>query len=638
MDRGLLTSRIFLRNFHYSLGINGSAIKSKLDMLHRQGIVIEKTSKEQRKFQAKRNTDLSNKRKSSYSKQKAQHILKTKYGFDSSTEVGPTSKSDAKALTLTNDKRLITTILGTNYKQLKDSKLVAKDVEKFCKRGQLQKAFFLIKVSGKKGIVAANILMNHYLKVEKDAKSALHIYNYRKKWQIPPNEYTENILFDGLSKLKSAVTEKVAQQILKIVRQLVEQDKLSNITFNSALGALSNCPNPNYTFECYELRPKGVEKDSITYTRLLMACTRFTNPVEAIQKADLVMNQVNPRLIDSQLFFHYMNVWHSRTEKDFFLCVLPLLHNFFSITAIPKDSVAIPDFVSLPTLETWGLREPLTMNKYVLHLLLENCLKSGQYLIGIECFEECLAHSEKFITEKNVSAMLRLITKQNPFDCAYKCADFYNSIENSGALRETTLPLVLTYKAFERQALKKRVNADPVCASSLVNSCIDFAKEKESIVVTLPDQGTITSIKWRSWLFLWNVVKQCEGSLTIEERKNILDEFLNTKLHDESMDISKKGRQNYDLRFVYLEGVRFVNRLEQSLVLQENELNQIKKDPEDLDSLEKKKFLLKRHLLRLRKGLIEIVEGIEGKVSSGEGETKNAFATNCKFVLASNLK
>ena len=152
----------------------GSQLKLKLNILQQKEKLVKQTEKELKKrVEEKRLKGLSAE-KYGYSKQKANDILKKKYRIQDAekfAKIGPLSDADTSLLAITKDKRLMYTMLGITRPQLKDSVLVKKDVQKFCKRDQLQKALFLIKLAGPNGAAGMNALMEHYLTVEKDGKS-----------------------------------------------------------------------------------------------------------------------------------------------------------------------------------------------------------------------------------------------------------------------------------------------------------------------------------------------------------------------------------------------------------------------------------------------------------------------------------
>lgn len=631
----------FTRAFHTTQVYCGSPLKAKLNQLHKTDAFIKRTEKESEKRRAKGRTNMLKASKHGYTTKKANEVLRKKHkisNVDELIKMGPTSNADTNVLAVSKDKRLMYTVLGVSSPQLKNSVLVAKDIEKFCRRNQLQKALFLVKLAGPNGAAGMNVLMTHYLEIEKDASSAIDLYSWRKKWQISPNQYTETLLFRGLARLPDPVSVKIADRVVKIVNKLIEDDRLNRINFNAALSALANCNDTSYLFKCFDLRPKGLKKDDIAYTQLLIGCAKITDPVEAIQRADDVMNSADPRVIDSQMLFHYLNVWHSRADMKFSNCVLPLLNTFYDID-VPDASFKtdIPDFVELPVLENWSIKSKMLLNPHVAHLLMENCLKTGQYAYGTAFFNKCLKSRSNFINSKIINAALNLIIKEDPENCGDRCYELLRTMEDNGLLREPLQHIVLTYKAFERQATKRVNNSDTVRATRLVNACLTLMKDKESKIVLHGDvrQKYLT---WKPWMFLLRVAMSCKDVLALPERKKIINEFICTMLYDPAMLLKQRDRSRDSMRFIYLEAVRFIKSLENSLNLTDDELNQVRAEAEDSESLQKRQFLFRRHLARLRKRILEIVDNLEHGRDSNSPEVQKLYQQHCTTILNTDIK
>lgn len=630
----------FVRAFHATRVPYGSPLKVKLDLLQKTQTLVKRTEKENGKQRDIARREARKARKYGYSIKKANEILKGRHkitNLDKSIKVGPTSDDDTSILSVANDKRLMYTILGISRPQLKNSILVERDVAKFCKRGQLQKALFLIKLAGPNGAAGMNTLMTHYLEVEKDSHSAVDLYSWRKKWQIPPNEYTETNLFKGLARLPEPISVKVAERVVKIVLKLVEDERLNNINFNAALSALANSNDPSYLFKCFDLRPKGIKKDAIAYTQLLIGCAKITDAVEAIQRADDIMNSADPKVIDSLMFFHYLNVWHSRRDLRFSNCVLPLLDIFYDFK-VPnvRFKKEIPEFVKLPALKNWNIKSKMRLTPHVAHLLMENCFKTGQYEYGIAFFEHYLGKRPNLFNNRTINAALNLIIKADPENCGERCYELLRKMMDDGMLREPLQHVVLTYKAFERQATKKLNNSDPVKATELVKSCLALMKDNEAKTSIQNDEYK-SYLSWKPWMFLLRIVMSCKDALPLTFKKTIIDEFITTMLCDPVMLLKQRGSTRESMRFVYLEAVRFIKSLESSLNLTDEELKEVQAEAEDSNSLLKRKFLFRRHLIRLRKRILEVVDNLEHDRDSNSPEIEKLFRQYCETILDTNI-
>lgn len=207
-----LTEHLLRRSFHSLTNLQKTQVKERLHELERHGFILNKTSKQLERINSKKRRQLKKLQKTAYPKDQAFHILRKFHKINNETladtKLGPTSQSDLKFLSLTKDKRLFYTILGVNGEQLRDSKLIANDVQKFLKRGQLEKAVFLARLAKKKGVVGMNLIMKYYFEVVQSQQSAVDIFNWRKKWGVPIDQHSITILFNGLSKQENLVSKK----------------------------------------------------------------------------------------------------------------------------------------------------------------------------------------------------------------------------------------------------------------------------------------------------------------------------------------------------------------------------------------------------------------------------------------------
>lgn len=250
-------SRVTVRFYHGSLvNFGNTNLKEKLHVLKKKSTVIRKSSKELQRLAEKQKIKRNKAQKASYHKDRAVHILKSKYGISdiSRDQLGPTSENDIKFLSKIKDNRLLYTILGVNGFQLRDAILVTKDVEKFLKRGQVEKAVMLVKLAKAKGSSGANLIMDYYLNELHSPKSAVDMYNWRKKNGIPINEYTDVTLFDGLAKQPEPISTKYGEMVLKILDSKGEDEEFNIREFNAALGALTNCTDYSLAFQLFDSR------------------------------------------------------------------------------------------------------------------------------------------------------------------------------------------------------------------------------------------------------------------------------------------------------------------------------------------------------------------------------------------------
>lgn len=173
------------RTFYSITNLQKSQVRERLHQLEYNDFVLKKTSKDLDRLNSKKRRQIKKLQKTAYPKDQALHVLRKFHNVNNEaladTKLGPTSRTDLKFLSVTKDKRLLYTILGVNGQQLRDAKLIASDVQKFLKRGQLEKAVFLARLAKKKGVVGMNLIMRYYFEVLKSQQSAVDIFQLEKK-------------------------------------------------------------------------------------------------------------------------------------------------------------------------------------------------------------------------------------------------------------------------------------------------------------------------------------------------------------------------------------------------------------------------------------------------------------------------
>ncbi|SCV99875.1 LAFE_0B04434g1_1 [Lachancea fermentati] len=597
---------ISIRGFHKLHFQCVSQVKLKLGYFQAKQEVLKSTKSEsQRKIEAQK-TRLKKLQKKAYSRQHAQYILKSKYNVPSkvleSTNVGPTSQSDLKFLTMTRDRRLMYTMLGVTGEQLRDSKLVSNDVTKFLKRGQLEKAVFLVRIARNKGIVGMNKIIEYYCETLFDANSAIDMYTWRKKWGIPPNEYTHTILFNGLAKLRQSLSEKQASKILKIAIQLIEKNELNQIGFNAALEALVNSTNIELVFELYDRKPKSIKNDKITFSILLRALSKVKDDRLCMARTDVVMAQIPRTAIDNQIMYEYCKIWSCRTDSQLSPLAILAIHRLFDID-LGQHKISCPEGVVLPELDYWKLGKRFPVNRFILELFLDCCDKNSQYQLALDTFNKCVSANKQALTPRIFERMIQIVTNGFPTGCSQHALRIFNSMEIE--FRSTKSSMILVYKSFERQAGKKLINDDSVKLDKLIHSMREFAMQNES---KHSAYFKCSVLEWKAWIFAWNIINRGNErqKLPVQTRKLLLDDFIKTFITMSSNlnTIDKGDRQS--LRHVGLECARFVSafadryKIEGSLEVAEN-------------GPLRENFLFRRMLIRFKSKLLELVKVIEAE-------------------------
>lgn len=595
------TTITLVRQLHTSIINRGSHVKAKISQLEKHRVIMRKTPSERARQLMNKRVKQKSLQKKAYPKQQAFHILKSEHGVTEdnlkSTELGPTSQSDLKFLTISKDRRLLYTILGVNGEQLRDSKLVTQDVEKFLKRSQLEKAIFLIRLARNKGIVGMNKMMEHYCNELQDANSAIDMYSWRKKWGISPNEFTHTILFDGLARLKNPLTERQGRRVVRIVSSLIESGKLNTIEFNSALDALVNCVNPGYVFEIYDMKPKGVTKDSITYTTILRAVAKLDDDSEALKRIEAIMATIPAKLIDGRLLFEYCKVWHTRKNLRHSQNAMIAINKFFDIDL--SESIELLEGNPLSKI---SLKRRFPLDSFVINLFLDNCYKTENYKLATNTFSFLQKKHRNLLKSSSYQKMIEIVIKGYPTECSSKAVKLYQELEQTSE-KSSKVALVLVYKAFEREAGKKFINNDPVKLNEMLARCHKFIMDFESKSST---ELNARVANWRAWMFYWNVVKRGDERRMIDalKKKEILDEFIRTLLSGQ-LKIDRTDKKDCNiLRHVELEAVRFLKSVAEEFKLEDT-------DDVKEEGLNREKFLFRRLLLRLKERLLEHVKVIE---------------------------
>ncbi|GAV48069.1 hypothetical protein ZYGR_0I03660 [Zygosaccharomyces rouxii] len=607
--------QILSRNFQLYSRVQGSSLKEKLNNLQQRQTVLNKSSKELKRLDAKKRLEIKKTQKRAYPRQKAITLLqKQNKNLDQELKaaaIGPTSDSDLKYLLKTRDKRLIYTILGITGEQLRDSVLIDKDVKKFLKRGLIEKAVILTRLAKNRGSAGMNSIMKYFFHESQAPQSAVDMYNWRKKWGIPPNEFTNTILFDGLARQKNPIKKANASLVLKAVDRLIENNKLTQIEFNAALGALSNCNDITHAFELFERKNKGVEKDSISYLWILRACKRVESDSLFQEVIISIMEDIPARLIDAPLLFEFCKTLHSRDDNVALqkMAVLALKEYFeidYDTDLWPK---LLGSFQLLP-LSHWSIDRRFPLNAPVVGLFLDNCLKSKQYSLGLQFFEYLKANKTEILDLGMYHKYMELQLKGNPLDCGDKCLEVFNEVESNPNFISFKHSLILLYKAFERQALKKANNIDKVKINEFLSKCLDVIKKNEGIY---SKEFNTRLYPKKTWQFIFAVVKAANTNEALSNRMftTIIDEYLRSFIHGEfsPSSISPTNRESREtLRFVELECIRLLNQLASRM-----SIPGIEEVDTSKPSLERNIFLQRRQLRQFKKMLLEHVDALQSE-------------------------
>ncbi|QLQ80604.1 hypothetical protein HG537_0D06050 [Torulaspora globosa] len=607
--------RLFSRNFHVIGALRGSQVKEKLRNFEQSNTVLYRTSKEMERLNKKKLMKLKKIRKTAYSKQQAIDILSKKHGFadkdSKEIELGPTSESDLKFMSTTRDRRMLYTILGVNGEQLRDSRLVKEDTEKFLKRGQIEKAVFLARLAKKKGSAAMNSIMEYYLCDLQFPQSAVKMYNWRKKWGIPANEYTNTILFRGLARQDQHISRATGELVMKILNRSIEREELSQIEFNAALGALANCTDVTLAFELFDKRLKGIRRDAISYLWMLRASSRIKTDQLFNTILGGLMEGMPAKCVDSQLLFEFCKTLASRSGSKETRCLaLAALNNYFNFDLEKSLIPEVPQGLAILPLSHWALEKKYPVNKHTIGLFLRTCLQTGKFELGIDAFKRLKEKKRHLIDVDMFHLYMELLMKNDPKTCGEECLKVFEEMESFEGIPFSKHTLVLVYRSFDIQSSKKAIYDDDRAVERMLKLCRAFCLEQEGI---FSKEFNSKIIPIESWQFFVTIVKNLNthGKISTYDLKLILDDFMKAICHG-IFDIKHLAKKEV-ARFVELEIVRLVAVFTQRLDMPDIEnLDTIKEGPE------REMFLLRRLGIRFKNALLRHVSILQSKEQENE--------------------
>ncbi|CCF60716.1 hypothetical protein KAFR_0L01080 [Kazachstania africana CBS 2517] len=605
--------RLTLWRYFSTIGRNqASQLKEKLYNFEKYNTIMRKSPKALNRLKEKRKTKLQELNRHPYSRSRALDVIKRRYKEDGEKiEIGPTTNADLKYLKHTKDKRLIYSTLGITQNQLRDSRLVSDDVAKLLKRGQVEKALYMIRLAKTNGTAGLNRILEYYLYHLKSPQSAVSLYNWSKKIGVSVNEYTNSILFNGISKQEHLVSAKIGNFVYNTTMRMKESNKLSQIEFNSALSALSNCTDISFAFKLFNdiSKMEGIKADSITFIWMLRSCINVKTDALFDELFNDVTSVIPKWCIDSQLLFEICRTIHLRKE-DYRsqMIVLNALKQYFQISEKVKVHRIKDGHLLLPALSKWGM-EQLPLNSHIIGLFFDVCQKLKKYKLMIDLYET-LGGSVDLVDIGIFHQYLEALIKEHPTSCSYECI---RALESKEEFLKSAHTLVLCYEAFKKQSLKSRINSSTIETEKLLIELHNF------IIRTEGQQSTQFDFKiypMKSWKYVFRILKNLDvdNNVPKERKKYILIEFVKC-LHEGSLSTD---RNTDTQRFVELEAVRLINNFAEELKL----VSWNKEVVQCRENLEGKQFLQRRLLLRLKDRLLRHIGYLETQ-NYNETEVKN---------------
>lgn len=597
-----------LRCFNTSSMTQASNVKEKLRLSMFGSSHNKLTIKDQNILQERKRRKLKKLQKTAYNKSQAEHIIRKKHlnsSEESKLKIGPTTNQDLRFLSQTKDKRLLYSILGTNGEQLRDSKLIYEDVQKFIKRGQMEKAVFLTKLAKGKGSAGMNLIIDHYLRNLHMPTSAVKLYNWRKKNGVPLNEYSNTILFDGIAKQPEQVSTKIGEFVTHVVESLIQEEKLSLIEFNSALGALSNCKDVRFCFDIYKMVKeskycrKSIRKDAITYTWLLRASSKLETFRLFGETFNDIMDSLTRNIIDSRLLFE---ICKTVAEKDG-TYGLYALQKYFEI----QDSNVYNgnDSLSIYDLSHWDIANKYRSNNHVLGLQMDLYISTGKLREGIRCYKRTFKESAHLIDLDIFQKYLKMIILYHPSSCVQECLNALKEAESVGKRFNSKHTKILLYESYMRQSAKKMINADAKNVQALLAQLENFIKDTEGEYSSEFKQKLFPR---NAWKFYYRILDNCNANNQVpnEIYETTLVNFLKCLCANVFTIKDVKLSEYKSNKYIELECVRLINRLMADKDLSEFNITTTKEDKK-----KREQFLERRLLQKLKNKLLNHIEFFE---------------------------
>ncbi|KAL3232917.1 hypothetical protein RNJ44_04833 [Nakaseomyces bracarensis] len=630
MRFGIRRCGIFVqvRGLHVSdVRLGGTNVKEKINAFRKKNVVLNKSKNEFERFKENRKIKEIKINKSAYSKDHALHLLKTKYGAkDMKLEmIGPTSSADVSLIPKIQDKRLLFTLLGINGHQLKDAVLITEDVKKFLKRDQIEKALMLVKLARSKGAAGANLIMKYYLEELGSPASAIDLYNWRKKTSIPLNEYTNVILFDGLSKLESPISKKYGEKVTKIVITASEQGTLNIRELNSALGALANCTDYSLAFKLFDTiySKKCVKFDPITYSTMVKVCSKVKDDELFTTILNETLGKVPPSCIDSKVIYDICKAMcNSQRGKKIISEGLQAIRYYYGLELDIRPISDSDKRINVYSFEDWRIRkEDLQLNSAVCSMILDACRTSGNGASGLKFFEKVTGFSlsqedagqlkfsdnNELVSTGVLINYIKLLIDTRTTTAGDTAMQLYMAIDNSYLSKVVSMKLVMreVYHAVARQASKKFVHGSQENCTSTFEKLKVFIDEVER--TSQGAKGRVVPLI--AWKFILPVIEQLNGEnlLPTESMKLVVEDYLKTITSTE--DIPPRN----DLKRVTLLGIRVINTLGERLKLPDVEFEPGSESESPVFALpeHRSQFLYRRLLLRIKSKLVELVDNID---------------------------
>lgn len=652
-----------IRYFHVYSRIQGSQLKEKLSYLEKYNGILNKSSNELKRLNIKKQIKLKRLHKRAYPKCQALDIIRKKYpefqdsSHNNKINIGPTTNNDLQILSRTKDKRLIYSILGVTGEQLRDSKLIVTDVNKFLERGQLEKALYLVKLAKGKGGSGMDSIIKYYLYKLQSPKQALSLYLWKKKNKIPSTKYSYTIFFDGMAKQPNLLSKSLGASLFNIIENVFKEGQqqkeeqinnddinISIIEFNAMLNGLANCEDPIYALKLFnklnEYTPilkdcRSAKYDPMSLTYLFKAIENIKDQTMFIKTFNSAISSINGIKIDKPLCFQIAKTLGSYTKnKSISQQSLVAIEKYFDVYKENDSHIASlnHNLIKLPNLsEITKKIDPFQVNLPVAGYYLKKCYDLKYYSRGLKFIETFLLEKHPdLIDATNVYHYMKLTIMQYPTSCVSRCISIYEKY-----LSKKEIPnkygLITIYEAFLKESKKHFVIRDPKQLNKFLSQLHDFITKWDSKYYKIKNKNeSVTLYNKDSWKFIIKIlsnIKKYGGEIPLIEQNKIIIEYLKCLLYDTRFQLTNLNIKEYEVeKFLELGMVKIIND-----VIERNKIPDFK---DNISTENQLQFHLRRHLLRLKNKLLIRVSYFENRLKIDKNGDKFQKDVNslCKEI------
>lgn len=265
--------------------------------------------------------------------------------FAPGTRIGPDtpfSKDEMDKIFRQPNVRLKYKVLGTSGNQLRNSKMVDRDVQKSLERKDIERAMWMARMARGNGIFAFGTILK-WLFEEGHPNAALKLFNEFKKRGLIPNGRLLNVLFSGMPMTKERAT--LMRSIFQ--KELARDNSELNVYHvNSLLKDLRMAGDSESAIKLYDrmLKKKGFELDVRTYTEMFLILRHHEDFQQSIDLAERMFRRVqldHQDEIDPYLIRAYSSLMFFSDDLTLKARCLTVLREWYRVCSIEEITTAV---------------------------------------------------------------------------------------------------------------------------------------------------------------------------------------------------------------------------------------------------------------------------------------------------------